>query len=347
MMVLLKHASPETTDGNLPQAVWQPARLCIPLFRSHRHSGLPPALDARGAHRPFLPRRPRDLPDYERGAAETHARVPAMGRGLRAEPPYSDRMGGRQVAEGQGTETGRLRPAIRHAFRTTEAIRRVRHPEELGTGTDVPLAVPEVPDRRSQLSHPATDAHAVHPLLLLHSRRGARPLGPVCRVVPAVSDDVLPERAPLHRWRVAASRDPLSQERQCVPRCRRRGGAARDRRRTPSRGDSEAARVLDAGRRSEILDEGPRRRLSPTGVFPEPSGVLSQRHLPTPLLDPPDLRTLLRTRRVPLDRRRHRADLWRPEAQTFPGQAPHDARENRSRAPRPARVLQESRRPSV
>src|ERR1700730_889769 len=57
MMVVLKHASTETTDGNLPQAVWQPARVCIPLFRSHRHSRLPPAADAGGAHRPFLPRR--------------------------------------------------------------------------------------------------------------------------------------------------------------------------------------------------------------------------------------------------------------------------------------------------
>src|SRR5262249_9761971 len=142
-------------------------------------------------------------------------------------------------AESHGTETGRLRPAGRYAFRTTEAIRRVLHPEKLGTGTDVSLAVPDVPDRRSQLSHPATDAHAVHPLLLLHSRPGARALRPGCGVVPAVSDDVLPERAPRHRRRAAASRDPLSQGRQCVPRCQRRGGAARDRRRTPSRGDSE------------------------------------------------------------------------------------------------------------
>src|SRR4029453_4847086 len=45
MIVLLRHASTETTDGNLSQAVWQLARVCIPLFRSHRHSGLPPAVD--------------------------------------------------------------------------------------------------------------------------------------------------------------------------------------------------------------------------------------------------------------------------------------------------------------
>jgi hypothetical protein len=55
MIVLRRHASPETTDGDRSQAVRQPAGLCIPLFRSHRHSGLPAALDARRTHRPFFP----------------------------------------------------------------------------------------------------------------------------------------------------------------------------------------------------------------------------------------------------------------------------------------------------
>jgi hypothetical protein len=40
--------------------------------------------------------------------------------------------------------------------------------------------------------------------------------------------------------------------------------------------------------RDEVLG-----RLSPTWLRPEPGGVLPQLHLPTPLLDPPDLRTLV------------------------------------------------------
>src|SRR5260370_16923246 len=82
----------ERTDGNVWQAVWQPARLCIPLFRSRRHSGLSAALDARGAHRPFLPRRPRDLPDHERDPVGAHAVVPAVYPGVLERPLDSDRL---------------------------------------------------------------------------------------------------------------------------------------------------------------------------------------------------------------------------------------------------------------
>jgi hypothetical protein len=43
-MIMLRARSRERTDGNLPQAVWQPAGFCIPLCRSHRHPGYLPLL---------------------------------------------------------------------------------------------------------------------------------------------------------------------------------------------------------------------------------------------------------------------------------------------------------------
>jgi hypothetical protein len=168
MIVLVRHVSTETTDGNLSQAVWQPARLCISLFRSHRHSRVPPPADAAGAHRPFLPRRAPRLPDHQRRDGQTHAGVPAVGRGVCAQPPHRDRMGRRQSPQGERAQARRLRPTVRHPHGAAQAIRPVLHPQEPGTRPQVWRACPEVPHRRPEL--PDRDAAAV---ALLQEPRGA------------------------------------------------------------------------------------------------------------------------------------------------------------------------------
>src|SRR6266571_3842454 len=163
MILLLTQDATETTDGNLSQAVWQPARLCISLFRSHRHPGLFAAADASGAHRPFLPRRTPDRSDHHTGIGQTHAGVSAVGRGVCAQPPHHDRMGRRQGPQGERPQARRLRPAVRHQHGAAQAIRPVLHPQKPGTRPEVYCATAEVPTddpnyrivrrRRSRYTH--------------------------------------------------------------------------------------------------------------------------------------------------------------------------------------------------
>src|SRR5436853_4546962 len=51
---------------------------------------------------------------------QTDAGIPAMGRGVRSQPPYSDRVAGRRGLEDQEAQKGRLRPALRTAHGAAE-----------------------------------------------------------------------------------------------------------------------------------------------------------------------------------------------------------------------------------
>src|SRR5437764_15194357 len=67
------------TDGNLHQAVWQPAGFCLSLFRPHRHSGAPAAVDAAGEYRSFFPGCPSCQCDHEGWSASAHRGLQPLG----------------------------------------------------------------------------------------------------------------------------------------------------------------------------------------------------------------------------------------------------------------------------
>src|SRR5437870_8241429 len=113
------------------------------------------------------------------------------------------------------------------------------------------------------------------------------------RFLPPVPDDLLSQRASLHRRRVGATRRPLPAGRQRLlvdrqPRGAASGGGSPDR-----RGDSQAPGLLDPSPGSEVLRAGPSRGTAAARVLLESGGVLPQFRLSAPLSDPPDLRALV------------------------------------------------------
>jgi len=80
---------------------------------------------------------------------------------------------------------------------------------------------------------------------------------------------------------------------QRVPVGRGRRGPASGGRSARSCHDSRTARLLDAGARPEVFQEGPCGRQPSPGLFLESSRVLSELHLPPPLSDPQALRALV------------------------------------------------------
>src|SRR5712692_10417312 len=109
-----------------------------------------------------------------------------------------------------------LRPAGVAPDGTSAAVRRVRHPEKHGTGTQLPDQHAQVPRSGSVLPSHCAAAWPLHALLLLHSRRSPGPDAAVRGVLPAVPHHLLSQRPSLHRARTPPPRPPLSQRRQCV-----------------------------------------------------------------------------------------------------------------------------------
>src|SRR5207237_3009978 len=93
------------TDGILQQAVWQHARVGIPLFRPNRYPRLLAAPDPAGAHRSLLPRRAWHRAHYETSPGAADHRVQAVGRSVRVRPWGADRVGGSGHQEGRSCST--------------------------------------------------------------------------------------------------------------------------------------------------------------------------------------------------------------------------------------------------
>src|SRR5260370_360828 len=120
-------------------------------------------------------------------------------------------------------------------------------------------------------------------------------------------------------------------------------GAPSGRRPAQSRDHPPTARLLDPRPGTQILEEGPDRDQPAARLLAQPSRILPQFHLSPLVPDPSDLRTRVRIGRVSPDGRRRHANLWRPQTQAAPRQAPHHAGKARPRPSRPPHLLQEPR----
>src|SRR5258708_29293017 len=109
----------------------------------------------------------------------------------------------------------------------------------------------------SKLPDPRPPTQPLHTLLLLPPRRNLGPDGDAGGLVLPVPDHLLPQRPQLYRAGAQTGADRLPQDRQCLPRRRRRGGAAgRPRPSDPSH-HPRPPRLLGRGPRPEALPQGP------------------------------------------------------------------------------------------
>src|SRR6516165_4897709 len=164
MILLPKQEQPETTDGDLRQAVGQPAGLGISLFRPYRHPRSSALAYPPREHRPLLPRHPPRQHHQQRSLASADRRLPPLGGSLRQQTPDPYGVGRK------GGPQGRLRPSPPATPGAPPSVRSLLHPQEHGTGTLLPLRRSPVPGPRSPLPHPRPAAFSLHPLLLLHPR---------------------------------------------------------------------------------------------------------------------------------------------------------------------------------
>src|SRR5436190_2573406 len=160
-MILLLKQNLEATDGVIREAVRQPAGLCIPLLRPHRHPWLPERLVPPRAGGLLFPRcrgRARGRQDRPQSA---NRRVSAMGSGIRSQSPDPHRVGSERCPQ-RG-----VRPAVVPPPGAGRPLWRLLHFPEHGAGRHFPLLRSQVPDPGSKPSDSAAAAQPVHALLLL------------------------------------------------------------------------------------------------------------------------------------------------------------------------------------
>jgi hypothetical protein len=163
MILLSRQERLRRTDGNIRQAVWQPAGLCISLFRSHGDSGIPAITDPGGTYCAFLPRRSGSVPHHQRCSVAKDHRIQAMGRSVCSEPSDSHGMGAERVAK------RRLCPALLAANAAPQTVWSVFHSSEHGAGLQLSIAQSEVCPRGSELSANPQAPCTIYAPLLLHS----------------------------------------------------------------------------------------------------------------------------------------------------------------------------------
>ena len=207
----------------------------------------------------------------------------------------------------KGRAQGRLRAALAALDGAGTALRRLLHLQEHGARADLPRHRAEVSDQGPESPHPGPSAQPLHPLLLLHPRRGLGADRDARGLVLSVPDHLLSQRPLLHRAGAQSGRDRLPQERQRLPRGRRSGGAAGGGRPAEPGDHPRAARLLDAAVGAEVLDQGARSDQPAPLLRHQPDRVLPQLHLQAPLPHPQDLRAQLRTRAVAALGRQDRA----------------------------------------
>src|SRR5438876_11086210 len=86
MILLSEQEDEEAADGNVSLPVREATGFCIPLLRSDCHPGTPAAVVAGRAHRVLLSRRAWRVPNYPKGVAAAHERLPRLGRCLCRQP---------------------------------------------------------------------------------------------------------------------------------------------------------------------------------------------------------------------------------------------------------------------
>src|SRR3984893_10726480 len=100
-MILLSRLDQErTTDGEVHKAVWQPACICIPLLRPHRHPRLPERIVTTRSGGVFLPSGGRCAGCGQDYPLATHRRLPEVGGGLWPQSQDSHRMGREGCTQG-------------------------------------------------------------------------------------------------------------------------------------------------------------------------------------------------------------------------------------------------------
>src|SRR5439155_26597624 len=120
---------------------------CIPLLRSDCHPGTPAAVVAGRAHRVLLSRRAWRVPNYPKGVAAAHERLPRLGRCLCRQP---------QDPRGKGQERGKqggTRTAVLGTHGTREPVRCLLHLQKHGAGAVFQIRPTQVSDRGSELPH--------------------------------------------------------------------------------------------------------------------------------------------------------------------------------------------------
>ena len=288
------------------KAVFQPAGFCIPLLRPHRHPRIPQRSVPPGTGGLFLQRSPGPPGRQQRGAQPAHRRLPELGGGLRPEPQDPHRVGG------EGPPQRGSCPARATPDGEARRLRRVLHFQEHGTGTHVPHQRTEVSHPGSQPPHPGPPAEPLHPLLLLHSGRGAGADHRSHGQFLSIPRHLLAQRAFLHGTGTPARRRWLSQKRQCFPHRGRRRGFTGRRRPTESRDHPQATRLLDTDSGPEVLQKGARPDEPVAVLRHRPDRVLPEFHFQAPLPHPQNLRAQLRDRPLAADGQPHQRDLWRP-----------------------------------
>src|SRR5713101_7184065 len=112
MIMLARPDLRRTADGDVHKAVWQPACLCIPLLRPHRHQRVPEWFVAARAGSLLFPRCRRCSGGRQDCPESTHRTVPELGGGLRRQSPASHRVGREGRAQG-GLRAPHLRRIVK------------------------------------------------------------------------------------------------------------------------------------------------------------------------------------------------------------------------------------------
>src|SRR5712671_677379 len=120
-----------------------------------------------------------------------------------------------------GAQGGPCR-AVATTHGTETRLRRLLYLQEHGAGADLPGQRTEISHQGPASPDPRPPAQPLHTLLFLYSRRNTGPDGDACRLVLPVPDHLLPQRPQLHRAGAEPRADRLPQDRQRLPRRRRR-----------------------------------------------------------------------------------------------------------------------------
>src|SRR6266446_647780 len=163
--------------------------------------GLPERAVTTRAGRALLPSSGRGTGSQQGGPQPTYRRLSELGGSLRPQSSDHDRMGR------EGGAQGRPCPAVATPHDNERRLRRLFHPQEHGTGSDLSRHGAEIHHQGSKLPDPCAPAQPFHALLLLHPRRGSGPDGDAGGLVLPVPDHLLPQWSQFHRAGAEPSAD--------------------------------------------------------------------------------------------------------------------------------------------
>src|SRR6516225_8482587 len=145
-----------------------------------------------------------------------------------------------------GSAQGGPCPAVATTHGTETRLRRLLCLQEHGAGADLPGQCTKISHQGPASPDPRPPAQPLHALLFLYSRRNSRPDGDAGGLVLPVPDRLLPQRPQLHRAGAEPRAGRVPQDRQRLPRRRRRRCTAGCRRQAEPGNHPQTALLLDA-----------------------------------------------------------------------------------------------------